>query len=423
MFTSLRPAMAALLLLAQGGVLAAELSAEPLSLAEAERRALSFDAGVKATQAEAQALREQAVADAQLPDPALTLGAMSVPVDSFNRRDEPMTQLSVGVAQAFPPGATLEHQAARTTHMAGAADAEGEARVRELLRDVRMAYLEAGYQESALAQIDATNAVFDDILDITRSLYRTGKNNLQDVLSAQLERALLDDRKAAVLTERAAALAELQRWTGPLGADIRWPETAPELTAPPDSAQLLTRLDAHPLILAASQRVAAGQSAVEVARQQYKPGLMLDVSYGDRTGNEPDGMRRSDLLTAMVTVDMPLFPGKRQDRRVAASVAEADALRHARDNVHRDLQRMLDTEYPRWQRLQEREQIYARDILPAARNNAEAALSAYRNGVTDFTALMRAQLADLDSRLQSLRTRTDRLQTQARLLYLAGDDS
>jgi outer membrane protein TolC len=125
----------------------------------------------------------------------------------------------------------------------------------------------------------------------------------------------------------------------------------------------------------------------------------------------------------MVTVDMPLFPGKRQDRRVAASVAEADALRYARDNVHRDLQRTLDTEYPRWQRLQEREQIYARDILPAARHNAEAALSAYRNGVTDFTALMRAQLADLDSRLQSLRTRTDRLQTQARLLYLAGDDS
>jgi outer membrane protein TolC len=162
---------------------------------------------------------------------------------------------------------------------------------------------------------------------------------------------------------------------------------------------------------------------VEVARQQYKPGWMLDVSYGERTGSGMDGTRRSDLLSAMVTLDLPVFTGKRQDRRVAASVAEADALRHQRDDVYRELQRTLDAEYPRWERLHEREQVFARQILPAARHNAESALSAYRNGVTDFTALMRAHIMDLDSRLQALRTQADRLQTQARLLYLVGDDS
>jgi outer membrane protein TolC len=254
-------------------------------------------------------------------------------------------------------------------------------------------------------------------------LYRTGRNTLQDVLSAQLERALLDDRAAAVETDRAAALAELQRWTGPLAAAVELPEALPELAAPPERAQLLAALETHPQIQAASQRVAAGQSAVEVARQQYKPGWMLDVSYGERTGSGMDGTRRSDLLSAMVTLDLPVFTGKRQDRRVAASVAEADALRHQRDDVYRELQRTLDAEYPRWERLHEREQVYARQILPAARHNAESALSAYRNGVTDFTALMRAHIMDLDSRLQALRTQADRLQTQARLLYLVGDDS
>jgi outer membrane protein TolC len=136
-----------------------------------------------------------------------------------------------------------------------------------------------------------------------------------------------------------------------------------------------------------------------------------------------NGMRRSDLLSATVTLDLPLFTGKRQDRRVAASIAETDALRFMRDDAYRDLQQTLDMEYPRWQQLQEREQVYADKILPAARHNAEASLTAYRNGMTDFTALMRAHIMDLDSRLQALRTRTDRLQSQTRLLYLAGDNS
>ena len=420
MFTSLRPGLAALLLFTQGGVVAADAD---LSLAEAERRALEYDAGVRAVQSEAQAMREQAVADGQLPDPALTVGAMNVPVDSWSMTEDGMTQLSVGIAQSFPPGATLRHQSERAMRLAGAADAEASARRREVLRDVRMVWLEVAYRDAALAQIDATTAVFDDVLAITKSQYRTGRNNLQDVLAAQLERAMLDDRKAELLAERAAALAQLQRWTGPIAHDFRIADDLPQLAAPPGRDALRAQLDAHPMVQAASQRVAAGQSAVEAARQQYKPGWMVDVSYGDRRGNEPDGMRRSDMVTAMVTVDLPLFPGQRQDRRVAASVAEADAMRFRRDEVYRDLQQTLDTEYPRWLQLRAREQGYEQSILPAARNNAEAALSAYRNSVTDFSALMRAQIADLDSRLQALRTRTERLLAQVRLLYLAGEES
>lgn len=421
MYALLRPCAVALLL--SVGAAASGAETLELSLAEAERRALDHDAGIRAAQAEAQALREQAVADGQLPDPSLSLGVMSLPVDSFSRREEEMTQLSVGVSQAFPPGATLRHQSARTGHLAEAADAGTRTRRLELLRDTRVAYLELAYQDAALQLIAATRTQFDDILAVTDSLYRAGRNNLQDVLSAQLERALLDDRFAAAQAERAAAQAELQRWTGPLAQGVRMPAALPELARP--SAQALTqaRLETHPRIASAQARVSAGQSAVEAARQQYKPGWMLDLTYGDRSGTGMDGARRSDLLSAMVTMDLPLFRGKRQDRRVAASVAETDALRHTRDDAYRELQRELESDYPRWRQLQVREQGYTERILPAARHNAEAALTAYRNGVTDFTALIRARLTDLDSRLQALRTRADRLQTQARLLYLAGEDS
>jgi outer membrane protein TolC len=392
--------------------------ADPLlDLVVAERLALEQDAGLSRVQAEARALREQAVADGQLPDPALTLGVMNLPVDSLDRREEGMSQLSVGIRQAFPPGATLQHQAARTGHQATAADIGAAARRLEVLRDTRLAWLELGYQEAALELVRATRTRFDDILDVTRTRYRTGRDQLQDVLGAELEQALLDDRIAALRAERAAALAELRRWTGPLDAGVRLPRRT-QLAEPLQLETLRVQLPNHPLLAAASARVAAGQAGVEVARQQYKPGWMLDVSYGERSG-----MGRSDLLSAMVTLDLPLFTGQRQDRRVAARVAETDALHHARDDVHRELLRNLEADHARWRELQVREQGYEQRILPAARQNAESALHAYQNGLTDFTTLVRAQLTELESRLQALRTRTLRLQAQARLLYFVGEAS
>jgi outer membrane protein TolC len=422
MITHSRTLYAVLLFTSLGTMPVSAQDGPTLDLVVVERLALERDAGLSMVRAEARALREQAVADGQLPDPALTLGVMSLPVDSLDRREEGMTQLSVGISQAFPPGATRQHRAARTDHLAAAADAGAAARRLEVLREARLAWLELVYQEAALALTLSTRALLDDLLAVTRSRYRTGRDNLQGLLGAELERALLDDRVAAARAEREAALAGLRRWTGPLDGDIRLPSRA-ELPVPPEFARLEARLVEHPLLGAASARVAAGQSGVAVARQQYKPGWMLDVSYGERSGREADGMARSDLLTAMVTLDLPLFTGQRQDRRVAASVAETDALHHARDEIHRDLQRALEQDYPRWDRLRERELGYEERILPAARHNAESALDAYRNDVTDFTTLVRAQLTDLETRLQALRTRTERLQTQARLLYFVGEAS
>jgi outer membrane protein TolC len=55
--------------------------------------------------------------------------------------------------------------------------------------------------------------------------------------------------------------------------------------------------------------------------------------------------------------------------------------------------------------------------------NLEASLKAYQADVTGFTTLMRAQLSDLQTQLELLRLRIERAQAQARLLYLAGDES
>ena len=62
--------------------------------------------------------------------------------------------------------------------------------------------------------------------------------------------------------------------------------------------------------------------------------------------------------------------------------------------------------------------LFSDQLIKEARANAEAALSAYQSGTTEFTALMRAQITELDIRLQAHRVRVDRAKAHVRLLYL-----
>ena len=78
-----------------------------LTLDEAEALALAYEPGIEARLSRASALREEAVAAGERPDPMLQLGALNLPVDSFDLDQEPMTQLRVGISQQFPQGDTL----------------------------------------------------------------------------------------------------------------------------------------------------------------------------------------------------------------------------------------------------------------------------------------------------------------------------
>jgi outer membrane protein TolC len=396
-------------------------AAEPLTLDAAERLALLNDVTAPRFEALAAARDEQAVADGQLPDPKLKLGAMNLPIDSFDRTQEPMTQMQVGVQQAFPPGDTLGLSSERGHTLAEADQARARAKRREAIRDVRERYLDAYYQVEAGRIIDASRELFSQLADVTRYHYAAGRNNQQDVLRAGVELSLLDDRRTRVQTEEERMRAELGRLIGPGAAAQAIAVGFPELPALPGREELGAALTAHPLLQAENSAIEAEQLAVDIARQRYKPGWMLDVTYGNRGGNNADGSNRDDFASAMVVLDLPLFTGKRQDRVLATRQHELEAVRLKREDQYLQLKRMFESDYAEWSRLGERMSLYRRQIEPEALENARASVAAYKSGVADFTGVMRARITELDVRLQSLRIRVDRSKAQARLLYLAVD--
>jgi len=392
-----------------------------LTLPEAERLALADDPFIAASQARAQALGEAAIADGQLPDPSLKAGISNLPLDTLDIDQEPMTQLVLGLQQAFPRGNTLRYRQRQTEWDATSEQARAEDNTRKVIRDTRISFLELYYQNQAHQIVGTTRDLFAQLVNITQAHYGSGSANQQDVLSAALELSRLDDRATGIRNQEEQFRAALMKW---IGEAARQPVDAafPGLPALPGKTALEAALEQHPAIRIETAQLESRKQGIRIAREQYKPGWNVGLEYRERFGDNPDGSDRPDMMAAMVSVDLPLFTEKRQDRRLAASQQQSEAARLVRADRMRELRESLESEYANWQRLGERQALYETRLLREADANAIASLKAYQSGVTEFTTLMRARITELDVRLQDLRVRVDRAKAQARLLYLAGEN-
>ncbi len=405
-------------------LLALSLPATPsradLGIDETVRLALADDPVIAARRARSQAFSDDAVADGQLPDPKLKTGLYNLPLDDFELDEEPTTQLRLGVVQSFPRGRTLHYRREQSEWLATSEAAGAESAGRLLVRDVRNRFLELYYQLEAQSIVTDARELFAQLVEITQSHYASGRVSQQDVLRSSLELSRLDDRTTQIRNEADRNRAALMKWIGD-AAMLPVEREFPQLPPLPAKGELEAALMEHPVIRLETAKLEAENRAVQIAREQYKPGWSAGLEYRKRFGDDPDGSDRADMMAAMVSLDLPLFPKNRQDRRLSASLQQAEAIHLSREDRLRELRRMLESDYANWQRLGERVTLYESQLQQVAAANAQASLKAYQSGISEFTTLMRARITDLDVRLESLRIRVDRAKAQANLLYLAGD--
>ena len=391
-----------------------------LNLKQAEQLAIQSDPAIESLKATSRSFDDESIADDTLPNPKLRLGAVNVPVDSFDLQQEQMTQIKVGIQQDFPRGDVLSIKQQQSRYLSKAALSMADDVQLKTLRDVRETYLNLYYEVSAYQIIRETRKLFSELVKITESNYAAGRVNQQDVVLAGLELSRLDDRSTKIQAMEEGYRANLAQWIG----DIAWNDISmafPVLPELPEQVDLNQLIPKHPLIRAQSAKVDASKQMTEMARQEYKPGWSLLVDYGFRSGNNPDGTERADFATAIVSLDVPLFTGQRQDKTVSSNQQKISAARYAKDDQLRKLKQFYEKNNHLWLRLGEREQLYANSLLTAAKNNSKASLKAYQSGVSEFNTLMRAEITELDVRLEDLRVRIDRAAAQARLLYITGD--
>jgi len=391
----------------------------PLTLAEAEDRALASEPGHAALMARAAALEESAIVAGELPDPTMRVGLANYPISSGSFSTEGMTQAQLGFRQSFPSGKSRAFSTRQYESLALEMNENAAARSRDVLTNVRHAWLDTYYWQQARNIVTESRPFFLDLAEVSRSLYSVGRKTQQDVLRAELELGRLDDRLIEIDRRHAQAIAVLSEW---LGADARRPVAAklPVWDQVPALDSLRENLPSHPAVLAAEARIAARNAGVRVAEERKKPGWALDLGYGYREGELPSGEPRSDFVSVSVTMDMPFFRKNRQDRSLAAALSERSAAEYDKNVLLRQLSSQLDAEYAHWQEISLRVVFYETSILSLSADQAQAALLAYQSEAGDFADVMRGYIDDLNTRLDHVRLQVERAQSYAALANLGG---
>jgi outer membrane protein TolC len=396
-------------------------STGPLSLAEAERRALAQEPGQQSLSTRSVALAAEAAAAGSLPPPQVRVGLNNYPIERGDFSTEGMTSAGLTWRQVFPPGDVRALKRARLDWESSAVRHAAETRQEEIRLQVRQDWLTLYLGQQSEKLLEETRPLFRDLLDVTRSLYAVGRKSQQDVLRAELELGRLEEQVIEARAQQQQARASLAPWIGDL-AELPLPETLPELPTVATLGSLERGLESHPRLRASDAQLAARAADIDLATEQRKPGWALDLGYAYRDGELPDGRPRSDFVTVGVTVDLPFLRRSALDSQLTAALETRNAGEWQREALRRELERLLRVTHARWTELGQRLALYERGILAQAGATAQAAKVAYQSDTADFADVMRAAIDELDARLEYLRLRVEQARSQAVLAYLGVHD-
>ncbi|MBF0383669.1 MAG: TolC family protein [Magnetococcales bacterium] len=391
-----------------------------LSLDKAEAIALKQDPVVSRLAAESRSLSEQSIADGQWKDPRLKLGLIAIPTDSFDLNQENMTQQQIGFQQIIPRGDSLALKQSQTRSKAEQKNRKMDLERQTIRRDVRLAYLDVVYQKQAYGIVKKSKLFFEQLEEIAQFRYSSGKEKKQLILEASLTHSRMEDRLLKITDMEKKARAKLSKWVGNGAAFEEILPVFPEFDDLPDQEVMHNRLSSHPAIRVAEAKINTRSIGVQLAKEQYKPAWMADATYGRRQDSSM-GRSRADLLSVMVSIDLPLFTKNRQDRVHNAQRIEVEAAQYERDDKLRMLESQLEINRLNLEWTLSRIKLFSFKLMPEALNYTQTTLTGYQSGVTDLTAVVRAHLAELTVRLDRLKLQHTERASHAKLLYLIGE--
>lgn len=414
---------------------------EVVTLEQALSMAQDNDPWLHGNRLKQSAIENRSISAGTLPDPKVSVNVMNLPTDGFDFNQEAMTQFKVGVSQAFPKGESLsikQRQLQTEASKYPLLRADRKAKVRAIVTEL---WLDAFLAQQTIELIEKDRSLFEQMAEVAKASYSNviGKTRQQDVIRAQLELIQLEDRLTAQLQMYETSIARLNEWLHvydktqldgvfdfeSVPAVFKVANELPNIKL--QQAQLMTPkyysrnaiahvLAEHPAIKAVSVKQKVSEQAITLTEQEYKSQWGVNASYGFRD-DMPAGQSRADLFSVGVTFDVPLFTDNKQDKQVAAAIADAEAVKTEKLLLTKQMLSSIEKELRQLKRLNDRQIIYRDQLLKQTHEQAEASLTAYTNDDGDFSEVVRARIAELNAQISSLKINIDALKTIARINY------
>lgn len=371
---------------------------------------------VAAYQSEATASEQAAIAARTLPDPRFSVGVRDFPVEgarAFSPTKEDFTMYMLGVMREQVRRSKREAAAAQLKAEAVVSRESASAKQLHIRRDASVAWLnavEAGAKQRLLLRVIGDLNTGQKIMEAGVS---TGASSPALALEAQAEVALAEAQLADAKGAEARARAQLARWIGP-AAQRPLPDTIPNLAIP--TMVMNDQMLNHPQFRMAIAEEAAAQRQVDVAQADRRPDFSWSVNYGWRP-------RFGDMVSAEISVPLPINRKNLQDRKVAEAQARAGAAALRVEDLRRDLEGQYGTALADYRGADAQLDSLVKGAIPSLEAAFKAAEARYSGGQGTLELPLNIVRRYVETNVQLVEQQGKRARAAAEINYLMGEDA
>jgi len=326
-----------------------------------------------------------------LEDTMFGFGIVSLPTN-FTFRDEDMTMKEFSLSQKFPFPGKRPLMKEMAEKEAEAVFTEIQGKVNQIVRDVKTTYYDLSHVYRTTEVTQRNKEILENFAKIAEIRYSVGEGIQLDVLKAHVEVSKMLDELIMLSQRKRALEAKLRALLN------RAPETPVEEPEEvvfrkfPYTIEELQKmaLEMNPTLKGMKKMIEAKEKAYTLAKREYYPDFNFRFAYGQRdNGSE---MKRRDMLTGMMEMNIPIFYKSKQDRKVAETMADIKSAEAQYQAMKNEILFMIVDMGSMIQRVERQIDLYQTGIIPQASLQINSAMSAYRVNKADFMTLLDSRM-------------------------------
>ena len=364
-----------------------------LTLDEVVDSALHANPELHSMRAKYEAMSQRPAQERTLPNPMFQYGGM----DMVKQGSWPNTnEKRFMVTQEFPWFGKLGLRGEVATKEAEAMQGEYDAMTREVIMMVKESYFDLYAVQRSLAITRAEEDVLGQMQKIAEARYTVGEAAQQDVLKAQAEISMLQQRLYELEQEEVVAKAKLNQLLdrsadSPLGFAATEPQREFEVKTE-ELFSLAERM--RPEIKKAQADIQRNQAERDLMKKEFFPDYRLGLEYRSFGAGE-------DMVMFTIGFDLPIWRTKygaavrESEKMIESSQAGLEAARR---------QTGFDVQDAYFKLLTARRtlELYRTALVPQAEARFEASEAGYRTGKVDFLDLLESERFLLNVRVMAV---------------------
>ncbi|MBI5342062.1 MAG: TolC family protein [Deltaproteobacteria bacterium] len=358
-----------------------------------------------------------------LDDPKAWIGIANVPVRSWSFREEDMTGKEIGLSQMFPYPGKLKLRTDVATREKEQTEFDLQ-EMRNMLRaEIKMAYAEIAHIRRRIEAVRRSREILREIVSVSQEMYAVGKVTQADVHRGQIEfekmreMLLVFENREKILSMRLNTLAAL-----PPDSPVPEIEHLHEFVVPFRTEGLMAAYrEERPARKSLQARILRGESSIAMAKKEFYPDFEVSASYMQRDA-APDGMRRPDMFSSMLLMNLPIWRKQKLDPFVREMTAEREMARQELANLDLESENAIGKSLASLENRSQVAALYRTTLVPHAETAFSVNLEAYRVGKIDFPMLMDSVMALLSFQKDYHEILGDLYMEKARLEAAVGKD-